>query len=441
VLNFCYLLSYYFTFSDIFYVRDPISRSNYLSLLINANFLFLLINLIRKPKLEKVYATYILFVAGYLGIIILLRGYDFSRLFHLYFLVFLFVSLTFLKFSNFVRLLGKYLLPNVLEQTVILIGDDIDESIIQYINARPGNYKCVGLLCDNPQEAEHLKGLYRGGVDRLETVLEKDVVDEILISTSLLSVEKIDQVIKTAAKYHATASVLPPYFQFLSSQSYRTEGWMGVPIISVYHSKLAIRSHRLVKRGLDIALSVVFLLTVFPLLLLVIAPAIWISNRGPIFFKQLRKGYKQQPFLCYKFRTMRNDTGLDETVQARPKDPRLIGIGASLRKKSIDEIPQFLNVLFGNMSVVGPRPHMVEHDELFEKYIARYNVRFVTKPGITGWAQINGLRGSVEGNPDLLEKRIEHDLWYIRNWSIWLDLKIIYMTAVKLILKGDSNAY
>lgn len=130
----------------------------------------------------------------------------------------------------------------------------------------------------------------------------------------------------------------------------------------------------------------------------------------------------------------------EEIKQAQKRDPRVTAIGRTLRNTSIDEIPQFLNVLAGNMSLVGPRPHMVEHDEMYEKAIERYNVRFVTKPGITGWAQINGLRGSTE-KPGQMEKRIEYDLWYIKNWSLRLDLKILYLTAATILFKNDPNAY
>lgn len=137
---------------------------------------------------------------------------------------------------------------------------------------------------------------------------------------------------------------------------------------------------------------------------------------------------------------MKESSKAVEIQQARRQDPRVTAIGRTLRNTSIDEIPQFLNVLTGKMSIVGPRPHMVEHDEMYEKTIERYNVRFVTKPGITGWAQINGFRGATE-KPGLMQKRIEYDLWYIKNCSIWLDLKIIAMTAVSLLFKGDPNAY
>ena len=213
-----------------------------------------------------------------------------------------------------------------------------------------------------------------------------------------------------------------------------------MPVTAIYHSKLAVKSYQVIKRILDICVSLFFLAAVFPFLFLIVAPAIWLSNKGPIFFKQLRTGHKQAPFFCYKFRTMKVGNKTDEVQQARKQDPRVTLIGRTLRNTSIDEIPQFLNVLAGNMSIVGPRPHMVEHDEMYEKAIAFYNVRFMTKPGITGWAQVNGFRGATE-KPGLMQKRIEYDLWYIKNWTIWLDLKIIVLTAVSLLFKGDPNAY
>lgn len=437
-LNGAFICAYYLAFGDLFYDSSPNVNSSYSLLLINANLIYLLINLFLDPSIHKVFRSYLLFVISYLAVIIILQGYEFSRFFHSVFLGLLFLWIAFLKYSNVVALVGRFLLPNLLEHRVILIGDEIDLSIIHHVDSRPGNFRCVGVMSDKAEDPQ-MKAYYRGKIEVLEEYLSQNIVDEVLISTSLLEVEKIGWIINTARQYHANASILPPYFSYLATQSYRTSEWMGVPVISVYPSKLAISTHKLAKRLLDVTVSSLFLVIVFPVLCLLVAPAIWLNNRGPVFFKQLRKGYKQRPFNCYKFRTMAQMD--DPTVQARRGDSRTTRVGKKLRQQSIDEVPQFLNVLLGQMSLVGPRPHMVEHDAMFERYISRYNVRFAIKPGITGWAQINGYRGSVEGNPDLLEKRIEYDLWYIRNWSMWLDLKIIFLTAYKLLVKGDHNAY
>jgi Undecaprenyl-phosphate glucose phosphotransferase len=344
------------------------------------------------------------------------------------------------RYANLTGFLEKYLLPNNFERKVLVIGENLDEAIVQYINRREGRYKVIGFLSDKNQERINSHELPLGKINDIEKILYRNSVDEVIISTSLLPVKKFDRIIKTAEKYHATVSVLPPYFQFLSEQTCQTEHWMGVPVTAIYHSKLAVKSYQIAKRALDIAVSLFFLVAVFPFFFLIVAPAIWLSNKGPIFFKQLRKGYKQEPFFCYKFRTMTMGDKAAEIKQAIRQDPRVTGIGRTLRNTSIDEFPQFLNVLAGKMSLVGPRPHMVEHDDMYEKSIERYNVRFVTKPGITGWAQINGHRGSTE-KPGQMQKRIEHDLWYIKNWSIWLDLRILVLTAVTLVFKNDPNVY
>lgn len=439
-VNFAFSLATYLSFSSIFSDRAASSEASYRTLLVLSNLIFLIINLFPGNIVHKPLRKFIFFVITYMSLIVFLKEYEFSRIFHLSFLC-LFLVFTFLsKYINLYQQLEKFLFSNKLERKVVLISDKFDASVIEFINERPGNYRCVSFLSDAGNCPGGESKLDNGEIKNLEDFLSRESIDEVLISSTTLSLEKVEQIIKTTEKYHATISILPPYFQVLTRQDCSSEYWMGVPVISVCHSKLALKSFQVVKRLLDICVSSIFLTVVFPVLFLIVAPAIWLSNKGPIFFKQSRKGYKQEPFLCYKFRTMKLVTGINEVVQASRTDPRITAIGKSLRKTSLDEIPQFINVLFGNMSLVGPRPHMVEHDEMYEKFIFRYNVRFVTKPGITGWAQVNGLRGATE-DPDLMQKRIEHDLWYIRNWSVWLDIKIIVLTAVKLLFKGDENAY
>ncbi len=438
-LNCAFFTAYQISFNNIYYLRETTYQADYKLLFITANLLTVIINLLPVRRTEKGYRNYALFFLSYMALIVFHQGYEYSRLFHLYFLTILFVFTTFSKYGNLAGILEKYLLPKNLERKVLLIGDNPDASIFKYINNRQGFYKCVGFLSDKKQPANQPE-MCLGKIGDIEEILYRDSIDEVIISSSSLPVETIDLIIKISEKYHATVSVLPPYFQFLSQQTCQTEYWMGVPVTSIYHSKLAIKSYQIAKRVLDISASLFFLTAVFPLFFLIVAPAIWLSNNGPIFFKQLRKGHKQEPFFCYKFRTMTIGDKAGEIQQARRQDPRVTSVGRTLRSTSVDEFPQFLNVLAGKMSIVGPRPHMVEHDEMNEKSIERYNVRFAAKPGITGWAQINGFRGSTE-KPGLMQKRIEHDLWYIKNWSLGLDLKIIALTATSLLFKGNPNAY
>jgi len=163
-----------------------------------------------------------------------------------------------------------------------------------------------------------------------------------------------------------------------------------------------------------------------------------LSSNGPVLFTQLRSGRDNKPFTCYKFRSMFVN-GEQNSLQATKDDPRVTKIGAFLRKTSLDEFPQFFNVLLGHMSIVGPRPHMLSHTEQYSNLIDQFMVRHFIKPGITGWAQINGLRGETKTVNDMHE-RVKADVWYMENWSFPLDLKIIFMTAFN-VLHGEKNAY
>jgi len=439
-LNCALFTAYQISFNNLFYLREINFQADYKLLFITVNLLTIIIHLLPSRRTANSLQNYAIFIVSYMALIIFYQGYEYSRLFHLYFLAGLFIYGVVVKYGNLNGLLEKYLLPNNFERKVLIIGENLDNSFLQHIKSRQGHYKFIGFLSDEKHVRLEMRELYLGNIADLEKILYSSSVDEVIISTSLLPVEQIDGIIKTAEKYHATVNVLPPYFQFLAEQPCQTEHWMGVPVTSIYHSKLTVKSYQISKRILDICGSLFFLLVVFPIFFLIVAPAIWLSNKGPIFFKQLRKGHKQEPFFCYKFRTMTMGDKAGEIQQAIKHDPRVTAVGRTLRNTSIDEFPQFLNVLAGNMSLVGPRPHMVEHDDLYEKSIDRYNVRFVAKPGITGWAQINGHRGSTE-KPGQMEKRIEHDLWYIKNWSIGLDLKILILTASAVVFKSDPNAY
>ena len=195
---------------------------------------------------------------------------------------------------------------------------------------------------------------------------------------------------------------------------------------------------RFFKRSFDILFSLFIMLFVFSWLYPILAILIKLESAGPVFFVQIRTGRNNRNFKCYKFRSMYVNGDADKR-QATLNDHRITQIGCFMRKTSLDELPQFFNVLIGNMSIVGPRPHMVvlteEYSQLTEKYKARHTLR----PGITGWAQILGLRGEVK-SPEAMLKRVDADVWYLKNWSFLLDLKIIFLTFW-ITLKGDKNAY
>ena len=219
---------------------------------------------------------------------------------------------------------------------------------------------------------------------------------------------------------------------------YNVDFFSQMPVISLRAEPLQKAGNSMRKRLFDLLVSsfaIVFLLSwLTPILALLIK----ISSKGPVFFKQQRSGKDNKPFWCYKFRSMAQSED-SHAKQATKNDKRITPIGAFMRKTSIDELPQFFNVFMGDMSITGPRPHMLLHTEEYSAIINKYMVRQFLKPGITGWAQVNGYRGET-ADPSLMEKRVEYDIWYMENWSLMLDIKILFMTMIN-IFKGESNAY
>lgn len=212
----------------------------------------------------------------------------------------------------------------------------------------------------------------------------------------------------------------------------------SVPYLSLIKNPLSEMSNIVTKRIFDITFSLLFLCTLFPIVLIAVTIITKITMPGPIFFKQKRNGLNDKEFYCYKFRSMKVNAEADN-LQATKDDPRKTWWGNIMRKTSIDELPQFINVLKGEMSVVGPRPHMLKHTEEYSKLIDKYMVRHYVKPGITGWSQVTGFRGETKELKDM-EGRIKGDIYYIEYWSFWLDMYIIYKTVAN-IFKGEKNAY
>lgn len=212
----------------------------------------------------------------------------------------------------------------------------------------------------------------------------------------------------------------------------------NVPYLSLRRDPLSRAENKLLKRAFDIAVSLTFLCTLFIPIFIIVAIVTTITMPGPIFFRQKRNGLNDKEFYCLKFRSMKVNAEAD-TLQATKDDPRKTKWGNIMRKTNIDELPQFINVLMGDMSIVGPRPHMVKHTEEYSKLINKYMVRHFVKPGITGWSQVTGFRGETKELKDM-EGRIIGDIWYIEHWSFWLDIYIMYRTVANAI-HGEKNAY
>ena len=230
---------------------------------------------------------------------------------------------------------------------------------------------------------------------------------------------------------------LPNLYNYMHHRVY-LDLIQNIPYLSLRETPLERTENRFIKRTFDLIISTIFLCTLFPVILLVVTIITKITMPGPIFFKQKRNGLNDKEFYCYKFRSMKVNKEAD-TVQATEHDPRKTKWGNIMRKTSIDELPQFINVLKGDMSIVGPRPHMVKHTLEYSRLIDKYMVRHFVKPGITGWSQVTGFRGETKELKDM-EGRIKGDIWYIEHWNFWLDIYIMYKTVANAI-HGEKKAY
>jgi putative colanic acid biosynthesis UDP-glucose lipid carrier transferase len=229
-----------------------------------------------------------------------------------------------------------------------------------------------------------------------------------------------------------------PDFRMFINRKVHIDFARNIPILSLRTEPLENLDSQIKKRTFDIFFSILIIFFVLSWLVPFIAILIKLDSKGPVFFTQLRSGKNNRPFLCYKFRSLKvNEDAHDKQVTR--DDNRFTRLGKFLRKSNLDELPQFLNVFRGEMSVVGPRPHMLKHTEEYSQILNHYMIRHYVKPGVTGWAQINGYRGEIKKKKDL-RGRIEHDIWYMENWTMWLDLRIIILTVYKSF-KGDENAF
>ena len=371
---------------------------------------------------DKMFFFYIIFgITYYLSLII-------SRL----------LELNILKYF---RSKGRY------SRTVVFIGNDsaVSEMYKTMTEDPSAGYIVKGYYADEDikKAPEGLKRI--GTMKQLQEIISSTMndtingtpsnIDEAFCCLSHKSPEIINIMHfcdKNVIHFYYLPRVFGEYKLHLDAQNF-----MGRTVYSNHIEPLSSISNRFIKRSFDIVVSGFACLCVLPFIP-IIALIIKIQSPGPIFFKQARTGLNGDTFYCLKFRSMHVNKDADK-AQATKDDPRKFAFGNFMRKTNIDEFPQFINVLKGDMSIVGPRPHMLHHTEVYGSLIDKYMVRHFSKPGITGWAQVTGYRGETKELWQM-EERIRRDIWYIDNWSFWLDIKIIFMTA-KSIICSDKNAY
>lgn len=334
---------------------------------------------------------------------------------------------------------GKYLRNKErLTRKVVVLGyNDLSKQLVEHFITSKNDIAIEGYFEDY-EDVQELSVFPILG-NRLECVpyaIHNDVT-EIYSTISPEDHRYVYELAQTAETNMIRFKFVPDFRMFVN-RNIHIDFVQDIPVLSLRSEPLEDIAARIKKRLFDIVFSALVLTLVMSWLLPLVAILIKLTSKGPVFFVQVRSGKKNKPFKCYKFRSLKVNPDSD-LKQVTKNDNRFTPLGKLLRKTNLDEFPQFINVLMGHMYIVGPRPHMLRHTEDFSRVLKDYMIRHFVKPGITGWAQVNGFRGEIKAE-DQLRKRIEHDIWYMEQWSIWLDMRIIFMTLFTM-LKGDKNAF
>lgn len=383
---------------------------------------------------KRTVVTFFLFVGTSL-LAIFLYNFSYSRLFvllnYITFGMILFISRTlYLGAAYYMR--KQY----PLNKKVIVIGyNELAKKLVENINLNK-SISVVGFF-DDTGDVENGEIPILGNIcDSVDYAIQHNIAEVY----STVSPERNHHIYELAHKAETNfiRFKFVPDFRMFIDRTVHIDFARNIPILSLRTEPLENLDSQIKKRWFDILFSLLIIFFLLSWLIPLIALLIKLDSRGPVFFTQLRSGKNNQAFLCYKFRSLKvnNDA---HNKQVTKDDDRFTRIGKFLRKTNLDEFPQFINVLRGEMSVVGPRPHMLKHTEEYSQILNHYMIRHFVKPGVTGWAQINGYRGEIRTKKDL-RIRIEHDIWYMENWSMWLDLRIILLTVYNT-MKGDENAF
>ncbi len=372
----------------------------------------------------------------FIGILfVVLKEINFSRsmLFIFYFLnIFL---------EETVRMVIRYILRNIRkkglnQKHILLVGYSraAEEYIDRILQNPQWGYNVRGILDDNVKAGTTYKGIkVLGRIANLMVILPENRLDEIAITLGLSEYYRLEEIVALCEKSGVHTKFIPDYNNIIPTKPY-TEDLLGLPVINIRYVPLTNTFNMVLKRLMDIGGSI-FAIILFSPVMLLAAILVKLTSPGPLIYKQERVGLHNRTFLMYKFRSMEVQPKEEEKKAWTVKnDPRVTGIGKFMRRTSIDELPQLFNILKGDMSLVGPRPERPFFVEKFREEIPRYMVKHQVRPGLTGWAQVNGYRGDTS-----IRKRIDYDLYYIENWTLGLDVKILIMTIFKGFI--NKNAY
>lgn len=368
-----------------------------------------------------------------------------GKFMNIYSLFFPIYILTLFILSSIFRLVFRSILKGLRSKGknlryVVLVGSTSNNIEMYYeLSDDPSTgYRVNGYFDDEPNPEMPSQCPYLGRPEEIPNYLkDNSYIHYLFCCLPSRRSELIIQIINYCENHLVHFYSVPNLHNYLHNRVYFN--MMGnVPYLSLRQDPLSRPENKILKRAFDIVFSLLFLCTLFPIILIIVTIVTKLTMPGPIFFKQKRNGLNDKEFYCYKFRSMKVNKEAD-TLQATKDDPRKTRWGNIMRKTNIDELPQFINVLLGDMSIVGPRPHMLKHTEEYSKLINKYMVRHFVKPGITGWSQVTGYRGETKELKDM-EGRVIGDIWYIEHWSFWLDIYIIYKT-VRNAIHGEKNAY
>lgn len=384
-----------------------------------------------RTEMWQLLKLHILCVMLGIGCIFLFNLRDFSRGVIASYIVIAYILLALKRVT--IRTSLNFVRKNGLNQKHVLLvgGGTLARKYIDCIKTNPQfGYQCAGYV---GQEGTLDVVAYLGSYDQLSELLNIYEPDEVIIALEEYDISLMNSVILSCEKHGIRSSIIPIYNDYLPACA-TVDAIGNVRLINIRGISQDLAINRVIKRTFDILFSSAVLLLLSPLML-AIAFGVKLSSPGPVLFKQKRVGKERKTFTMYKFRSMCVNSQSD-TAWSRNRDSRTTRFGAFIRKFSLDELPQFFNVLKGEMSVVGPRPELPYFVEQYKDVIPLYMVKHQVKPGLTGWAQVNGYRGDTS-----IEKRIEYDIWYIENWSIYLDVKIIFMTIFGGMVNSEKNLF
>ena len=408
----CYLFSYYF-----FHLYDPKRMAG------------------RKSEIFNMLKSNVVGILYCVAFLFFIRNGTYARLFIIIFVTLNFILEVLFRFCT-TTLLRKIRKKGMNQKHIILIGySRAAEGYIDRLLAHPEwGISIHGILDDHKPLGHSYRDIHViGRVDELEKMLSENDYDETAITLGINHYDSLEKIVAVTEKSGVHTKFIPDYNNIIPTRPY-TEDLDGLPVIHVRNIPLSNSFNCFFKRAIDIVGSLI-LIVLFSIPMAIVAAIIKLTSPGPLIFKQERVGLHNKPFMMYKFRSMEiQDASKEKQAWTVQNDPRVTPIGKFIRKTSLDELPQFFNVLKGDMSLVGPRPERPFFVEKFKEEIPRYMIKHQVRPGITGWAQVNGYRGDTS-----IRMRIDCDLYYIENWTLGLDIKILFLTIFKGFV--NKNAY